>query len=181
VLRWLIICRLNGIVILDISHGYEVKDEDDQFVRLAETTVAELMRAAVPGAFLVDFIPSRRIVPLVNPIVPKLDVLVNYLPEWIPGTGFKKIAAAMIKSRERLLSEPYNFTVQELVRRIFAPCYICDELDRLLDGQKNLSLQRISRGKKFHARKRSSYKWVQQHFTWPEVTQCTFYLIYMLF
>jgi hypothetical protein len=59
-MRPLIFYRLGGTIILDISHGYEVKDTNDKFVRLAEETVAELTRVAVLGKFLVDAIPARQ-------------------------------------------------------------------------------------------------------------------------
>jgi hypothetical protein len=44
---------------------------------------------------------------------------VEYLPAWAPGGKFKKIAAVMIKDRERLLNEPYDFAVNEIVRDMF--------------------------------------------------------------
>jgi hypothetical protein len=58
--------RLNGSVILMISHGYEVKDADDKLLRLAEDVVADLARAVSPGAFLVDMIPARMFPPLTD-------------------------------------------------------------------------------------------------------------------
>jgi hypothetical protein len=43
---------------------------------------------------------------------------VNYLPEWFPGGGFKKTAARMRALRERFMNEPFNFTKEEIVRRL---------------------------------------------------------------
>jgi hypothetical protein len=58
-LRRLILHRLTGTIILDISHGYEVKDDNDKFVRLAEGAVTEIVEYGTPGTFLVDAIPAR--------------------------------------------------------------------------------------------------------------------------
>jgi hypothetical protein len=49
-----------GAVILEISHGYQVSEtEEDSLVTLAQTTMYEFSRASVPGTFLVDFLPWR--------------------------------------------------------------------------------------------------------------------------
>jgi hypothetical protein len=42
---------------LRISHGYEVKEDDDPFVCLADLVIANGSQATAPGAFMVDILP----------------------------------------------------------------------------------------------------------------------------
>jgi hypothetical protein len=44
---------------MDIAYGYEVKDDNDKFVQLAEETITEFAHAVPAGTFLVDAIPAR--------------------------------------------------------------------------------------------------------------------------
>jgi hypothetical protein len=48
-----------GAIILKITHGYQVSENEDPLIALAETTMEEFSKAVVPGAFLVDFLPWR--------------------------------------------------------------------------------------------------------------------------
>jgi hypothetical protein len=49
-----------GAIILRISHGYEVKENHDPFVDLADRAVDQFSKSTATGAFLVDVIPARR-------------------------------------------------------------------------------------------------------------------------
>lgn len=49
--------RTAGSVVLDLVYGYQVKERDDEIVRIAEVATLEFSRAATPGAFLVDSLP----------------------------------------------------------------------------------------------------------------------------
>ena len=44
---------------LRIAYGYQVKDENDSLIRLADEAVGIFVKASAPGAFLVDSIPLR--------------------------------------------------------------------------------------------------------------------------
>jgi hypothetical protein len=46
-----------GAIILRISHGYEVKENNDPFIDLADRAVDQFSRAITPGAFMVDIVP----------------------------------------------------------------------------------------------------------------------------
>jgi hypothetical protein len=50
--------RTAGAIILRISHGYEVREEQDPFVDLAEEAVEELTQTTSPTAFYVNVIPA---------------------------------------------------------------------------------------------------------------------------
>lgn len=49
--------RFVAAVVFQISHGHEVKDFEDRFVRLAEETTHDFSLAAQPGQHLVDSLP----------------------------------------------------------------------------------------------------------------------------
>lgn len=56
------IFRTAGAVVLRISHGYEVKENDDPFIRLADQATEQFSAATKAGAFIVDLIPARKTV-----------------------------------------------------------------------------------------------------------------------
>ncbi|KAG2051336.1 cytochrome P450 [Suillus hirtellus] len=86
-----------GAVILRISHGYEVKENDDPFVDLAERVLDQWSRATAPGAFLADVVP-----------------FLIKVPEWFPGAGFKRLARKWHDNLEELVCAPYNFVVDQM-------------------------------------------------------------------
>jgi hypothetical protein len=49
-----------GAIILRISHGYEVKENNDPFVDLADRATYQFSCSTATGAFMVDVIPSRK-------------------------------------------------------------------------------------------------------------------------
>ncbi|KAG1773897.1 cytochrome P450 [Suillus occidentalis] len=99
-----------GAVILRISHGYEVKENDDPFIELADRVLYQWSRATAPGAFMADIIPF----------------LVK-IPEWFPGAGFKRLAREWHDTLEELVSAPYKFVLDQMVTIIcrFASCWHC--------------------------------------------------------
>lgn len=50
--------RTAGAIILRISHGYEVKENNDPFVKLAEQATEQFSLSTAPGGFMVDLIPA---------------------------------------------------------------------------------------------------------------------------
>ena len=49
-----------GSVILKISHGYSVKDDNDPLVEMAEIAMNNFSLVITPGRFLVDVLPVGR-------------------------------------------------------------------------------------------------------------------------
>ena len=50
--------RTTGAIILMITYGYSLKENDDPYLEVAEATMNGFNEVIVPGAFLVDMIPS---------------------------------------------------------------------------------------------------------------------------
>ncbi|KAG2106491.1 cytochrome P450 [Suillus cothurnatus] len=90
-----------GAIILRISHGYEVKENNDPFIDLADRAMDHFSRSSAPGAFMVDIVPF----------------LAN-IPEWFPGAGFKRLAREWSKTREDMVSIPYKFVKDQIAAGI---------------------------------------------------------------
>ncbi|KAF8639642.1 hypothetical protein AX17_000907 [Amanita inopinata Kibby_2008] len=86
-----------GAIILRISHGYEVKENNDPFIELADKATEQFSLATVPGGFLVDFLPALR-----------------YVPSWLPGAGFQKKAATWASTLSEMVEQPHNFVKQQM-------------------------------------------------------------------
>ncbi|KAI1209572.1 putative cytochrome P450 oxidoreductase OrdA-like protein [Annulohypoxylon truncatum] len=87
-----------GAVILKIAYDYEAEShKDDPLVDMATIAMDNFGRAAVPGAFLVDVLPFLRLV-----------------PDWVPGTGFKKLARQWRAEVMDVLEKPHAFVKHQM-------------------------------------------------------------------
>ncbi|KAJ7319135.1 putative monooxygenase [Mycena albidolilacea] len=64
-----------GTVIIRVTYGHYVTDEEDRFFSAPVAAVHNFSQATAPGTWAVDFIP-----------------MLKHLPEWMPGTSFLQIA-----------------------------------------------------------------------------------------
>lgn len=106
-----------GVIILKISHGYEVREENDPFVDLADQALQQFSASTAPGAFLVDLLPIRMFHHGLLPIVTSDHIAVKHVPAWFPGADFKRKAAAWNACLQRTVNEPYNFVKSQIVSR----------------------------------------------------------------
>ncbi|KAG1745676.1 cytochrome P450 [Suillus lakei] len=105
-----------GAVILRISHGYEVKENDDPFVDLANRVLVNGSQATAPGAFMVDILP-----------------FLAKVPAWLPGAGFKRIAREWRETLEEMVSAPHKFVKDQMAAGI-APISFTSNLLEGSDG-----------------------------------------------
>ncbi|KAG1753721.1 cytochrome P450 [Suillus paluster] len=101
-----------GAVLLQISYGYEVKENDDPFVDLAERALDQLSRVSVAGAFFVDIMPS-----------------LAKVPEWFPGIGFKRKARESLETLEKMAGAPYGFVKDQMAAGIAQRSFTSDLLE----------------------------------------------------
>ncbi|KAK7052946.1 hypothetical protein VNI00_004266 [Paramarasmius palmivorus] len=99
---------------MSIAYGIKVKSESDPWVALAEEAIGPLMRATVPGAFLVDTFP-----------------FLKYIPSWFPGAGFKRQAREWRKLTMRLKNEPFVEGKRIIESGEYTPSFISESLQRL--------------------------------------------------
>ncbi|KAI1790074.1 cytochrome P450 [Ganoderma leucocontextum] len=85
--------------IMLISYGIKVDDENDLYVTAVEAGVATFNEAFVPGAFLVEAVP-----------------ILKHVPDWFPGAGFKRKAAAWKKIAHTLRDAPFQKTMEAWAR-----------------------------------------------------------------
>ena len=83
---------------MSMAYGIQIKEKNDPFINLAEAAVKALSEATVPGAFLVDLIPTLK-----------------YVPEFVPGAGFKKQARIWRKLQEDFRERPYLASIEAMV------------------------------------------------------------------
>ncbi|KAG2133523.1 cytochrome P450 [Suillus bovinus] len=90
-----------GAIILQISYGYEVNDNNDPFIDLADRAMNQLSRIGDTGAFMVDIMPW----------------LAN-VPEWFPGAGFKRLAREWRQTLKETVDAPYIFVKDQIAAGI---------------------------------------------------------------
>ncbi|KAJ7366948.1 cytochrome P450 [Mycena albidolilacea] len=78
-------------------YGYEVKPSNDRFVALSENAVKKLSDSFLPGAAVVNAFPILR-----------------YMPSWMPGAGFQRVAAECRQITEEMQKVPFNFVKQNM-------------------------------------------------------------------
>jgi len=59
-----------------------------------------------------------------------MTMTVRYLPDWMPGTGFKQTAVAWRKSLMDAANKPYDFAKQQMAQGTNKPSYISKLLAR---------------------------------------------------
>ncbi|KAG2151901.1 cytochrome P450 [Suillus cothurnatus] len=110
-----------GAIILRISYGYEVKENNDPFVDLADRALEEFSQATAHGAFMVDIMPS-----------------LAKVPEWFPGAGFKRLAREWHETVEEMVSAPYNFVKNQMAAGIAPKSFTSALLEgRTLTSEEN--------------------------------------------
>ncbi|RXW22004.1 hypothetical protein EST38_g3849 [Candolleomyces aberdarensis] len=82
--------QLTAETILSVAYGMQIQQENDPYVKLSEDANRGAIIAAVPGRFLVEFIP-----------------ILKYVPAWFPGASFKQKAQEWYKMTRAMVEVPY--------------------------------------------------------------------------
>ncbi|OSX64723.1 hypothetical protein POSPLADRAFT_1135220 [Postia placenta MAD-698-R-SB12] len=90
--RWLV-----AAIIFQISHGRNITHFNDPFVKLVETTNEDFALSVRPFVYLVDSLP-----------------FLKYVPDWVPGTGWKSVVKERRRTLDRLRDYPYEVVKQQL-------------------------------------------------------------------
>lgn len=96
-----------------------VADRNDEFIELAESSMNMITKIIMPGAFLVDIMPWCKSVWRLNQYCLTM-LLVRYIPAWVPGAGFQKVAEEGRKLSNELRARPYEAAKAQIVRVAFA-------------------------------------------------------------
>ncbi|KZT07386.1 cytochrome P450 [Laetiporus sulphureus 93-53] len=84
-------------IIMEASYGYTVKSEDDPYITIPFTSMANFSKACAVGTWLVDFIPQ-----------------LQYLPHWMPGAGFLRTAREWRETHMNASWNPYRWCKQNI-------------------------------------------------------------------
>ncbi|KAG9218407.1 hypothetical protein CCMSSC00406_0007992 [Pleurotus cornucopiae] len=81
---------VTGAKILSISYGIDAKPTNDPNISLVDEAVDVINRAAIPGEYLVEFLP-----------------FLQWVPDWMPGAGWKRMAKEWKKITDEMLEKTY--------------------------------------------------------------------------
>ncbi|KAJ4496574.1 cytochrome P450 [Lentinula lateritia] len=108
--------HMSGSVSMDIAYGMKPQEKDDPFIACSERAVAGVVRAFVPGAFLVDMIPILR-----------------YVPEWVPGAGFQRLARLWKKETDDTFDLPWAAAKERIAKGTSGPSFTSFSLDQIAE------------------------------------------------
>ncbi|PNP78879.1 hypothetical protein FNYG_07744 [Fusarium nygamai] len=90
--------QVSGSIMLRILYNYQTDTKtNDHIVSMANLVMEEFSQATTPGAWMVDFIPWLR-----------------YIPEWMPGAGFKKTAKLFRQHLLQNVQDPYHYVKDQM-------------------------------------------------------------------
>ncbi|TFY83920.1 hypothetical protein EWM64_g94 [Hericium alpestre] len=95
-----------GGVILDIAYGIDVQTADDPYLQRADEALHIVDKAGNPGSWLVDVLPALK-----------------YIPEWLPGAGFKRQARAWRAFVDRFMAMPFDAVKENMQRGGVVPSF----------------------------------------------------------
>ncbi|KAJ3509589.1 hypothetical protein NLJ89_g5143 [Agrocybe chaxingu] len=93
-----LIHKTAGAIVLRITYGYEIQEDQDPFLALAHETTEDFSIGSSPGGFLVNILPVLR-----------------YIPKWLPGGGYKKTGAIWANTMNEMVNRPYEWVKEQLM------------------------------------------------------------------
>ena len=103
-----------GAVILQVAYGYKIdRNKTDPLITLVEDAMVTLSDAATVGKWPVDIIP-----------------LLRYLPEWMPGTSFKRIGRLYKRLNYEVAERPYVFAKSQFASKTLSPSLASNLLEK---------------------------------------------------
>jgi hypothetical protein len=150
--------RLTERNILDVTYGYEIKDDHDELLNLALHVADEAGQNSTPGARLVEAIPWCKGPCFFSALYADIKQ-VAYLPSWVPGAGFKKEAMVMRGRWLDFVNRPYEYTRDQIVcdgilrctareKKLSYSCFSLPKLQDLLSSLEILKTRNLHRKKK---------------------------------
>ncbi|KAF5348483.1 hypothetical protein D9756_009666 [Leucocoprinus leucothites] len=99
-----------------MTYGLPVQRRNDPLNHFAERALGGSAAAASPGRFLVNVIPWLK-----------------YVPDWMPGAGFKQLGKSIMKELVQLREEPYQAALQMIDNGNAPVSFVSETLDKLRD------------------------------------------------
>ncbi|KAL8999556.1 MAG: hypothetical protein Q9169_001645 [Polycauliona sp. 2 TL-2023] len=117
---------LAAAIIVKICYGYAIERKGpDPLVELIEHAMDNLSLAFVPLSWAIDAVPA-----------------IKYLPDWFPGTSYRKTAREWKATNEAAAELPYAFVKRQMALKAHRPSYVSDLLQHNMNktNQKSLDL-----------------------------------------
>ncbi|CAE7138996.1 unnamed protein product [Rhizoctonia solani] len=80
-----------------VGYGYRLKGHDDPFFINARQTIHNFTEAAMFTNFMVNIFPAM-----------------IHIPDWFPGTGWKRIGREWRETKEKAMDEPFEWTKSQV-------------------------------------------------------------------
>lgn len=93
-----------GSSMFHLAYGYRLQGDHDPFFTNAVRTTEHLFDACMLSNFFVNVLPS-----------------LSGVPDWLPGTGWKRIAREWRLCKEEAMDKPYNWTKAQVAAGGFEP------------------------------------------------------------
>ncbi|KAJ3540051.1 hypothetical protein NMY22_g4463 [Coprinellus aureogranulatus] len=91
-------------VIFRTFYGVKIADENDPYILLGKWTMDGFIQCSVPGTFLIDMIPALK-----------------HVPDWMPGTGWKKVATHYKEIAHKARQDPWNYIMEKMKEGVAEP------------------------------------------------------------
>jgi hypothetical protein len=104
--------------IVRMVYGIDAKADSD-FISVPEKVLDALNVSMLPGRFLVDNIPLRMFPSIISLIRLLTFAVVQYLPDWFPGAGFKKYGAETQVLHRKMRDDPHEVVKSGIVCVLF--------------------------------------------------------------
>ncbi|QRW11771.1 cytochrome P450 family protein [Ceratobasidium sp. AG-Ba] len=89
--------RMSGSTLLYSVYGYEVTSDNDELVKVVESAVHKISKAALAGNFYVNAINWLK-----------------YIPSWFPGASWKRTANAWRREVDQMVHVPYDWAKRQI-------------------------------------------------------------------
>ncbi|KAK0450588.1 cytochrome P450 [Desarmillaria tabescens] len=110
-----------GAIILQISYGYVIQEDNDPFVELAERTMNQFSLATASGGFFANLIPTY----------------------WFPGAGFKRTAREWASTLNDFVEKPHNYVKKEMAAGQARRSLASSQLEREMTAEEDLTVASI--------------------------------------
>ncbi|KAF7358844.1 Cytochrome p450 [Mycena sanguinolenta] len=100
--------HMAGMIILSTVYGIDIQPEDDPYIDISERALHAMACTGNRGSFLVDSLPLSG-TPFSGGKLNLPFFSLKYIPEFLPGVGFKRKAREWYKVVDAMPNVPYNF------------------------------------------------------------------------
>ncbi|THU79723.1 cytochrome P450 [Dendrothele bispora CBS 962.96] len=107
-------------IIIHITSGYQVIEDDDMYIKIAQDYSKKLNDAGSPGNTPIDYFPWLR-----------------YFPSWFPGTFYAFHARSAYKTMRRAFDFPVEYVRRQMTNGTAQPSfvhYLLEDLNASLEG-----------------------------------------------